>query len=148
MTHSKPESHLDREEDKPLVTFIQRHASPVPEAGIHAEDRLMGAISSSIVQSNKKRWWQKRTGLMIVTGCSLLTYAAWQINQILIAPNPATVELAELEQFWTKDLDNLTATDRAKSLPEWDWVWSDDSSMAHLPSRLISKYPSHSQPLE
>ncbi len=147
MTHSNPESHPDREEDKPLVAFIQRHASPVPEADIHAEDRLMGAIASSIVQSKRKRWRQKRTGLMIVTGCSLLAYAAWQINQILTPPNPATVELAELEQFWIKDLDNLTATDKVKPLPEWDWVWSD-SSTVHLPSRLISKYPSHSQPLE
>lgn len=147
MTHSKPESHLDREKDKPLVAFIQRHASPVPEADIHAEDRLMGAIASSIIPSKRKHGWQKHKGLLIVTGCSLLAYGSWQINQILTPSNPAAVELAELEQFWTKDLDSFTAMDRAKPLPEWDWVWSD-STAAHLSSRLISKYPSRSQPLE
>ncbi len=147
MTHLKPDSHPDREEDKPLIAFIQRHVSPVPEADIHAEDRLIGAISSAIVQSKRKHWRKKRIGLMIVTGCSLLAYLAWQINQILTPPNPTTFELAELEEFWIKDLDSLTATDRAKPLPEWDWVWSD-SPAANLPSRLISQYPSRSQPLE
>jgi hypothetical protein len=106
----------------------------------------MGAISSSIVQAKRKRWWQKRTGFIIVTGCSLLAYGAWQINQILTPPNPATTELAELEQFWLKDLDNLTATEKAKPLPEWDWVWSDPT--AHSSSNLISNHSSHSQSLE
>jgi hypothetical protein len=147
MTRSKPESHPDREEDKPLVAFIQRNVSPVPAADIHAEDRLMGAIASSIVQSKRKHWWRKHTGLLIVTGCSLLVYGAWQINQILTPSNSRTVELAELEQFWIKDLDNLTETDKVKPLPEWDWVWSD-SSTTHLPAHLISKYPSHFQLLE
>jgi hypothetical protein len=146
MTHSEPESHPDREADKPLVAFIQRHASPASPVDIHAEDRLMGAISSSIVQAKRKRWWQKRTGLTIVTGCSLLAYGAWQINQILTPPNPATAELAELEQFWLKDLDNLTATEKAKPLPEWDWVWSDPT--AHSSSNLMSNPSSHSQFLE
>lgn len=147
MTHSKSEPHPDREADQPLVAFVQRHASPVPEADIHAEDRLMGAISSSIAQAKRKRWWQKHTGLIIVTGCSLLAYAAWQIDQILTPTHPGAAELAELEQFWMKDLDRLTATDKPKPLPEWDWVWSETTA-AHLPSNLLSTHPSPSQSLE
>lgn len=147
MTHSEPESYPDREADKPLVVFLQRHASPAPEADIYAEERLMGAISSSIVQAKRKRWWQRRSGLILVTGCSLLAYAAWQVNQVLTPPNPATAELAELEQFWMKDLDRLTTTDRAKSLPEWDWVWSDPTA-ARSSANFISNHPSPSQSLE
>jgi hypothetical protein len=147
MTRSKSESHSDPDADKPLVAFVQRHASPVPSGDIHAEDRLMGAISSSITQAKRKRWWQKRTGLIVVMGCSLLAYAAWQIDQILTPTNPGAAELAELEQFWTKDLDRLMATDKPKPLPEWDWVWSETTT-AHLPSNLRSTHPSHAQSLE
>jgi hypothetical protein len=130
MTKMQPQNLDDADEshdkDADLVAFLRQHAPPVPEAAAGEEDRLMRAIASSsravthqasaptTAQGKTSRPRLKQIGVGV--SCSILVYALWQLYQGVI-PTPRSVgELAEIENFWFQNWDDVA---NAEEVPPW-----------------------------
>ncbi|WP_404785453.1 hypothetical protein [Altericista sp. CCNU0014] len=112
--------------DANLVAFLRQHAPPVPEVVAGAEDRLMAAIAvrQAAAAGNAaapapaaratRSGWPRR--LAVAAGFSVVLCALWQLYRVEIAPHRPVGDLAEIENFWFQNWDEVA---NAEDVPLW-----------------------------